>query len=74
METSATEQQITAGLARVRAIADCIRDIGAVPSGHLYAQVMSRLTIGEYDKIIGILKNAGMVTESSSHMLTWVAA
>lgn len=74
METSATEKQITAGLARVRAIADCIRDIGAVPSGHLYAQICARLTIGEYDKIIGILKKAGMITESSSHMLTWVAA
>jgi hypothetical protein len=69
-----TEKQIAAGLARVRAIADCIREIGAVPSGHLYAQVCGRLTIAEYDKIIGILKHAGMVTESSSHMLTWVAA
>lgn len=75
METSsATEKQINAGLARIRAIADAIRELRSVPSGELYAHVMGHFDLTEYEKIITILKNAGLVTESSGHMLTWRVA
>jgi hypothetical protein len=67
-------KQLAAGLEVVRAIADAIRELHAVPSGSLYVQVMSRLSIQEYEKVIGILKGAGLVRESNDHLLMWVAA
>lgn len=69
-----TAEQINAGLKKVQAIAEAIRELGAVPSGHLYAQVMGHLSESEYQKIIGILKGAGLVVETNAHMLVWKEA
>lgn len=57
----------------VRAIAEAIQSLGQIPSGHLYAQVMGKMNLENYQYIIDILKQAGRVTEDSSHMLKWVA-
>jgi hypothetical protein len=67
---NATAQQAKAMIAAVQAIADCIRELGSVPSGHLYARVMSHVSLEAYNQIIRILKDAGVVTESA-HLLTW---
>jgi hypothetical protein len=69
-----TKQQLAAGLDVIRAVAEAIRELRTVPSGNLYAHVMGRLSIQEYEKVIGILKGADLVRESSDHLLTWVAA
>ena len=66
-----TPKQIKATLDAVRAIADTIRELKQVPSGILYSQVMSHLTLDQCNNILRILKDAGLVTESN-HMLTWV--
>ena len=55
----------------VSAIAEAIRDLGSVPSGHLYARVMGILSLDQYNQVIGILKKQGLVKESY-HELTWV--
>jgi len=56
----------------VTAIADAIRDLKEVPSGTLYAAVMSKVSIDEYEKIIGIIEGAGLIKRSGSHLLTWI--
>ena len=66
META----QKDAMLSIVTAIADAIRDLGSVPSGHLYARVMGALSLSQYNQVIGILKKQGLV-EESGHLLTW---
>jgi hypothetical protein len=66
-----TPQQITAAIMKVKAVADAIRELGQVPSGHLFAQLSSALDITEYEAIIRTLKNAGLVSESA-HLLRWV--
>lgn len=52
-------------------IADAIRELGSVPSGHLYASVMGHLDLETYNKVIEVLVSAGVV-KVESHLLTWV--
>ena len=66
-----TAEQVQGALAITRAVADAIKSLGEVPSGHLYAHLMGKLSLNEYTQVIGILKRAGLVTESS-HLLKWV--
>lgn len=58
-------------VAVIEAVSDCIRELGSVPSGHLYAQLMSKLNIDQYTAIISFLKDAGLVKESG-YLLTWI--
>jgi hypothetical protein len=55
----------------VAAVAEAIRELGTVPSGHLYAHLMGRMTLEQYNRIIVCLKGTGLVTESA-HLLKWV--
>ena len=64
--------QTEAVLMTVHAIAEAIRGLGEVPAGHLYAQVMSRMSLESFEAIIGVLIGAGLVKRGSSHMLTWI--
>ena len=59
-----------AALEVLRVVADTIRELKQVPSGHLYAQLMGTMDLATYEKIIGVLKNAGLITEQN-HLLTW---
>jgi hypothetical protein len=55
----------------ILAVAECIRDLGEVPSGHLYAQLCGLMTLEQYSQIIEIIVSTGRVRESN-HLLTWV--
>jgi hypothetical protein len=54
------------------AVAEAIRELGEVPSGHLYARVMPYVSASAYDRILGILIEAKLVRRSGSHLLTWI--
>lgn len=69
--TKPTRADIRAGLAMTMAVAETIREAGEVPSGVLYAGLVGRLDIHAYNKLIGILKNSGLV-EEKSHLLRWI--
>ena len=71
MDTTPTKQQIKAALEITLAVADAIRDLGAVPSGHLYAQLMGTMSLENFQAVIRTLKGAGLVREGA-HMLTWI--
>ena len=66
-----TQQQISAAIQSVAAIAEAIRQLGSVPSGVLYAQVCGHMTIDQYNQIIALVKRAGLIAESN-HVLRWV--
>jgi hypothetical protein len=53
------------------AVAEAIRALGEVPSGHLYARVCDKLTLDQYQRIIATLVESGRVT-NSGHLLRWV--
>ena len=66
-----TQNDVKSALGILRAVADAIRELGEVPSGHLYAHLISKLSLEQYEQVIGVLKQAGLITESN-HLLTWV--
>lgn len=57
-------------LAYVKAIAEAIQEAKEIPSGHLYAVLMDKMSLDQYNQIIGILKRTGLVTEDH-HLLKW---
>lgn len=60
-------------LDHVKIVAEAIAVAGAegIPSGHLYARLMSfGYSLAVYQRIIDVLKTAGLVTERA-HLLTW---
>lgn len=63
--------QIKAAFHSTVAIAEAIRELGQVPSGHLYARVMGTLDLTAYRAVIRTLVNAGLVSDSGD-LLTWV--
>ena len=65
-----TGQEKKAAVNAALALSEAIRELGSVPSGHLYARVMGHLSLQSYESIIRILKNTGLVSESSD-VLTW---
>lgn len=70
---NATEQkQVAAMFNLIGIVADAIQEAGnrGIPSGHLYAMMMHKIDIHTYTFAIGILKDAGAVTEEF-HLLRW---
>ncbi len=55
----------------VMAVAMAIRELGEIPSGHLYARLMGQMDLECYNNIISILKH-GKLVEEKHHLLTWV--
>lgn len=67
-----TKTQVNAAVNTVIAIAEAIRELKSVPSGHLYARVMSHMSLETYESVINTLKNAGVIKETNSELI-WVA-
>lgn len=68
---NATTQQIVSSIQATAAIAETIRMVGSIPSGHLYAQLLGRMSFEAYEAIIAMLKRAGLVAEENN-VLRWV--
>jgi len=66
-----TTEQVQQALKVTATLAEAIRTLGEVPSGHLYARVMGSVNYENYTAAIRTLKNAGLV-EERSHLLRWV--
>ena len=67
-----TNTEVKAAFGILQAVAESIRELGEVPSGHLYANLMSKLTLAQFEQVLGVLKGAGLVRESNAHLLTWI--
>ena len=52
-------------------VGDAIRELGSVPSGHLYARLMGHLSLEEFNEIISTLVRAGLVRRDANHLLVW---
>jgi len=67
-----TKSQVAAAIRTIAAVAETIRELGSVPSGHLYAQLMpTGMTLQTYQFIIDKLKGAGLIDEKN-HLISWV--
>ena len=65
------QAKVKAVVQGIKAIADAIRDLGKVPSGELYAQLMNHMTLDQYNQVIDILKGAGVI-DVKNHEITWI--
>lgn len=68
----ATPEQIKAVVEAVKLIAETIKELKEVPSGHLYAHLMQHISLDTYNQIIGILIESGRVHQDQYHLLSWV--
>lgn len=64
------QQESEAYLRVVMAVADVVKELGSVPSGHLYARLMDRMSLADYQAVVDLLKHAKLV-EERNHLLTW---
>ena len=71
MTATASKAEVKAVLGMALAMGDAIRELGEVPSGHLYARVMDKMSLTDYNCVIGLLKESGAVTETGN-LLKWV--
>lgn len=71
MSNAIDREQVLAAIKVAAAVGETIKELGSVPSGHLYAALMGRMDLSTYNKCIGILKQANLV-EEKNHLLTWV--
>lgn len=67
---STTKEQLTAGLNTLRALANTIRELGEVPSGQLYASVMSVMDLASYEKAIALLVRSTIIRKCGD-LLVW---
>ena len=54
------------------AIGQTIQELGSVPSGHLYAQLMAVMSLSEYQTLIDVLKQNDVIRETGGHELQWI--
>jgi len=54
------------------AVAETIRELGQVPSGHLYARLMGVMELHQYEQVIGLLVDARLVDRDRNHLLRWI--
>lgn len=66
------KQQIATGVNATLAIAEAIRELKQVPAGHLYARLVSVMSLEQFNALVRILVNAGLVRHDESHLLTWI--
>jgi len=55
-----------------KTVADAIKEAGEIPSGHLYSILMGVMDLGQYQALIDIFKEAGVVNETPNHLLQWI--
>lgn len=67
----ATSEQIADSVSMISALSESIRQAGRIPSGHLYAMVIDRLSIEHYERLITVIKRAGLVVEVANE-LRWI--
>lgn len=67
-----TKEQVASYLKVVRSVAEAVKELGSVPSGVMYAQLMSIMSLDAYNRVLGHLKTAGLIKVSESHLLTWI--
>lgn len=65
------KRKIMKAMEIVKLVGEVIRDVREIPSGHLYACLMEKISFDDYTKVIDLLKKAGLVEESNAHMLSW---
>ena len=65
-----TTTKVAAVIGVLEALASAIRDLGRVPSGHLYAQVLGHMSLQTYESMVQLLVESGVVGRDGD-VLVW---
>lgn len=68
---SVAKENVKVAINNVMVYAECIRNLKEVPSGHLYAMVMDKVSLEQHNSILQTLENAGLIKIALSHLITW---
>lgn len=77
-EVEELKRSLRAAVEACSVIGEAVRDhtklspLGGIPSGHLWAQLMSIMSFELYEQMIQTLKDGKMIVEDQSHLLRWV--
>ena len=67
-----TKDQIKSAFLILQAVAESIKELKQVPSGHLYAMLIGMMDLATYERIIDQLKLSQLVKEDAFHRLIWI--
>lgn len=67
----ATKAEVSAAVQVVVAVGEAIKAFGKVPSGELYANLMGRMSLETYNKVIALLVKTGAV-KVENHEIIWI--
>ena len=70
--TNPTPSPLAGFHAMSNAIGEAIRDLGSVPSGHLYAHLAGHMSLSTYQAILGDLEDRGRIKQDRSHLIRWI--
>lgn len=70
-----TPEQVAAGFEIVALVGQLIKESpgGQIPSGELYARLMDKFTLDQYESIIRTLERAKVI-DRRNHLLRWIEA
>lgn len=66
-----TKDAVKAALVLVKVLADAVKEAGEIPSGALYAAVMSKIDLNTYNRVLDILQKAGVI-EVKGNLVKWI--
>lgn len=58
-------------LALFDTVSESIKELGEVPSGHLYNVLQAHMSLDMYNQIIGLLEKEGKI-EVKNHLIKWI--
>ena len=68
---SAAKTGLSSAVQVLGVMAEAIRELGEIPSGHLYAMTMGSFeSVQAFEAAVRVLKGAGLVSEEG-HVLRW---
>lgn len=73
--TRVTKDDIKAAVEIAAAVGQAIKELtelnGGVPSGHLYARLMDKLSLEQYNRVIEVLRRHQLI-KINNHWIEWI--
>ena len=66
------EQKIKAAVEIMKAVASAVKELGSIPSGHLYAQLMGKMSLETYQDMIATMERLNVISVKN-HLITYTA-
>ncbi len=67
-----TKHEIHDGVIALAAVAEAISELKSVPAGLVYSQVMHKMDLEAFNKLVKTLCDCGLVERSNQGVLTWI--